>query len=179
MTRAAVGFGANLGRPDVTFADALAHLDHDPAIRILKVSSLYRSAPWGLDDQGEFLNGAALIATELSPRALLGRLQEEEFRAGRTRDVHWGPRTLDLDLLWYGDVVCSGESLALPHPRLPDRTFVLRPLAEIDPFWRHPVTHRSVGEMLAKLEGSMRATGCRKIEEVSLGETLEVGSCPS
>ena len=175
MIPAAVGFGGNLGRPDVAFEQALRHLDGNPAIRVLAVSGLYRSAPWGEPDQPDFLNGVAIVLTRLSPDELLGVLRQEERRAGRRPDRRWGPRSLDLDLLWYGDVVRDGPELTVPHPRLPERSFVLEPLAEVAPAWRHPATGASAGEMLDELGN--RATACEAIPGIVLGGRLEELPC--
>jgi 2-amino-4-hydroxy-6-hydroxymethyldihydropteridine diphosphokinase len=175
MSSAAIGFGANLGRPDLTFARALERLGSDRGIRILRVSNLYVSAPWGLERQPEFLNGAALVATEHPPRTLLERLQLLERELGRARGVRWGPRTLDLDLLWYEGFLSSEVSLSVPHPAIGERAFVLAPLAEILPAWRHPSTGRSAAEMLSRLVRSGRATACREVRGIALGDRLPAG----
>ncbi len=160
MIEAAIGCGGNLGDPGRGIVRALTRLGGDAGIRLARVSSLYRSAPWGLTDQPDYLNAVALLETTLSADALLARLRAEEERAGRVRERRWGPRTLDLDLLWYGNELRDDPTLALPHPRLAERTFVLEPLAEIRPSWRHPRTGRTPAEMLEILRRSGRATLC-------------------
>ena len=169
MIRAAVGFGGNLGRPEVAFAAALAALAADPAVEVCAVSSLWRSAPWGGVPQPEFLNGVALLETDHAPRALLRELLAIETRAGRVRDGRWGPRTLDLDLLFHGDEKCSEEGLWIPHPRMEERSFVLAPLAEVAPTWRHPGSGRTTAEALDRLRASSVWTPCARVEGSRLG----------
>jgi 2-amino-4-hydroxy-6-hydroxymethyldihydropteridine diphosphokinase len=160
VTPAAVGLGGNLGRPEAAFRDALAGLRATPGVAVLAASRLWRSEPWGLRDQPEFLNAALLLETSLPPEALLARLAGLERRAGRAPGVRWGPRPLDLDLLFHGGTVTGGPGLTLPHPRLAERTFVLEPLAEVAPDWIHPVLGRTCGRLLAELRASGRGTAC-------------------
>jgi 2-amino-4-hydroxy-6-hydroxymethyldihydropteridine diphosphokinase len=130
--RAFIGLGSNLDDPQAQVVRALAELDTIPATRVVRRSSLYRSAPWGVVDQPAFVNAAAEIRTRLSPRALLQALLSIEHAHGRDRGVErWGPRTLDLDLLAYADLRLAEAGLVVPHPRLAQRAFVLMPLAEI------------------------------------------------
>lgn len=129
---ACVALGANLGDAARTLRDALAALDQTPGIRLLRASSLYRSAP--VDSSGpDYVNAAALVATTLSAPELLGALQFIEQQAGRQRPYRNAPRTLDLDLLLFGDARIDSPRLAVPHPRMWERAFVLVPLAEIAP----------------------------------------------
>ncbi len=130
---AALGFGGNLGDPVAAFAGALRALDAHPEVAVFKLSSVWRTAPWGKLDQPEFLNMAALIETSLSPRALLAFCLDLERQAGRERGERWGPRTLDIDILSYGGETIDEPGLQLPHPRIAERAFVLAPLAEIAP----------------------------------------------
>jgi len=178
VIRAAVGFGGNVGRPDLAFARALAGLEARPGVRVVAVSSLWRSAPWGRTDQPDFLNGAALVESSGSARELLAALHEEERRAGRVRAEKWGPRPLDLDLLAAGDLVSDDPGLTLPHPGIAERSFVLEPLAEIAPGWRHPRTGASAREMLRRLRREGRAGACERIA-VPLGGELEEAACRS
>ena len=132
MTQAFVGLGANLGDKAATLEAALATLGALPATRLLKVSSFYRSAP--VDAGGpDFLNAVACIETVLAPETLLDALQAIELTHGRERPFVNAPRTLDLDLLLYGDQHISTPRLTVPHPRLTERAFVLLPLLEIAP----------------------------------------------
>jgi 2-amino-4-hydroxy-6-hydroxymethyldihydropteridine diphosphokinase len=127
MKTAYVGIGANLGDREATIAAALEQLPG-----LVAVSALRETDPVGVLDQPRFLNCAAALETELSPRALLEELLAIEQRLGRERRERWGPRTIDLDLLLYGDEVVDEPGLTVPHPRLHERRFVLEPLAELD-----------------------------------------------
>jgi 2-amino-4-hydroxy-6-hydroxymethyldihydropteridine diphosphokinase len=131
--KAYIGLGANLGEPEVQVRRAFAALDAIPHTRLLAASSLYRSSPLGCAAQPDFVNAAAAIETELSATALLEALLAIEARCGRTRDFPNAPRTLDLDLLLYGDRVIAEPGLLVPHARMHERAFVLVPLAEIAP----------------------------------------------
>ncbi len=135
--RVFVGLGANLGDARATLRQALADLDTLPHTRRVAASSLWRSAP--VDATGpDFVNAVAELATTLSPQALLAALQSVEARHGRQRPYRHAPRTLDLDLLLYGQRTLDEPDLVLPHPRLHERAFVLRPLCELDPGLQHP-----------------------------------------
>ncbi|HKP16847.1 MAG TPA: 2-amino-4-hydroxy-6-hydroxymethyldihydropteridine diphosphokinase [Gaiellaceae bacterium] len=134
MTRAYVGLGANLGDREATLHAALEQLDREDGIAVVSVSSFRETEPVGLVDQPMFLNAAAAVETELTPRELLDRLLAIEQRLGRTREgPRFGPRTIDLDLLLYGDRTVAEAGLEVPHPRLHERLFALEPLAELDP----------------------------------------------
>lgn len=122
-----------------------------PDTRLARMSSLYRSAPVGYIDQPDFINAVALIETALTPRMLLDALLQIEQRLGRVRDFPNAPRTLDLDLILYGDTVCAEPALTIPHPRMHERTFVLVPLAEIAPDTVVP-GRGTVGALLAGLD---------------------------
>lgn len=132
MTEAAIGLGSNLGDRAATIAAALGLLD-GAGVRVTARSSLYETAPWGDADQGPFLNACALVETALPPHALLARCLEIERTLGRARDKtrRWGPRVIDLDVLFFGDLTLAQDGLAIPHPKLFERAFVLTPLAEI------------------------------------------------
>jgi 2-amino-4-hydroxy-6-hydroxymethyldihydropteridine diphosphokinase len=126
----------------------LAELDRGP-IRLRAASALYVTSPFGRANQPDFVNAAAEIQTHLPAEALLQRLHAIEQAAGRRRTIRWGPRTLDLDLLDYHGLVRTsrGGGLALPHPGISGRPFVLEPIAAIAPAWRHPVNHLTAAEM--------------------------------
>ena len=133
MTRAYVGLGANLGPREVTLLRAVDLLAETEGVDVLQVSQLRETEPFGVVDQPAYLNGAVVIDTTLTPRELLDRLLAIERDLGRVRDVRWGPRTIDLDLLLYGDLSVDQPGLHVPHPRLAERRFALEPLAELDP----------------------------------------------
>jgi 2-amino-4-hydroxy-6-hydroxymethyldihydropteridine diphosphokinase len=128
VTAAYVGLGANLGDREETIRAAVAELPD-----VVAVSPLRETDPVGVTDQPQFLNGVAALETELAPRELLDVLLAVERRLGRERRERWGPRTIDLDLLLYGDEVIDEDGLKIPHPRLHERRFVLEPLADLAP----------------------------------------------
>lgn len=132
-TKAFIGLGANLGEREAQVRRALAALADLPGTRLLAASSFYRSAPVGVGAQPDFINAVAEIQTTLAARALLEALLAAERRFGRRREFPGAPRTLDLDLLLYGDRVIAEPGLIVPHPRMHERAFVLAPLAEIAP----------------------------------------------
>ena len=133
MTRAYVGLGANLGPREVTLLRAVDLLAAADGVEVVAVSQLRETDPVGVVDQPPFLNGAVAIDTTLAPRVLLDVLLEAERALGRVRAERWGPRTIDLDLLVYGDQIVDEPGLRVPHPRLAERRFALEPLADLDP----------------------------------------------
>ena len=133
MTRAYVGLGANIGPREVTLLRAVDRLAQAAGIEIVAVSQLRETEPVGVVEQPPFLNGALALDTTLPPRALLELLLEVERSLGRVRTERWGPRTVDLDLLVYGDEIVDEPGLRVPHARLHERRFALEPLAELDP----------------------------------------------
>ncbi|MDX1344344.1 MAG: 2-amino-4-hydroxy-6-hydroxymethyldihydropteridine diphosphokinase [Sedimenticolaceae bacterium] len=133
MSRALIGLGSNLDNPRDQVVEALQELSETDGIRLLARSSLYLSEPLGPQDQPDFINAAAAIETTLEPLSLLEVLQAIEQRHGRKRERHWGPRTLDLDLLLYDDEQIRHPDLTVPHPAIAERSFVLLPLQEIAP----------------------------------------------
>ncbi|HEV8686568.1 MAG TPA: 2-amino-4-hydroxy-6-hydroxymethyldihydropteridine diphosphokinase [Gaiellaceae bacterium] len=133
MTRAYVGLGANLGDREASLRAAVERLAETPGIEVIAVSTFRETDPVGYLDQPRFLNGAVALETELPPRALLEALLAVERSLGRTRGPRFGPRTIDLDLLAYGDQTVDEPGLTVPHPRLAERAFALEPLVELDP----------------------------------------------
>ncbi len=131
MTPAYIGLGSNLCDPKNQLRKALAALEQLRDTRIERISSLYRSAAVGPGAQPDYLNAVLLLATDLSPIALLDATQQIELDQGRVRDIRWGARTLDIDLLLYGDLQIDSLRLTVPHPRMQQRNFVLYPLREI------------------------------------------------
>lgn len=136
-TEAVLSLGANLGEPRDTITQALEALDRHPRIAVRARSSFWRTAPWGDVAQNDFLNVTALVSTSLTPAELLGVCQGIEVACGRTRELRWGPRTLDIDVIQVrcagAEVTASSTSLDLPHPRASVRAFVLAPWAEVEP----------------------------------------------
>ena len=131
--RAFIALGSNLDAPRDQVTGGMQEVGALPETRLLKRSSLYRTAPVGFADQPDFINAVVMVETALSPRALLAELLRIERRHGRVREFLNAPRTLDLDVLLYGDLVLHEPGLSLPHPRMHERAFVLLPLAEIAP----------------------------------------------
>jgi 2-amino-4-hydroxy-6-hydroxymethyldihydropteridine diphosphokinase len=153
VTRAFVGLGSNLGDREATILRALARLQDEPELRLVRVSSLRETEPVGYVDQPQFLNGVAELETELTARDLLTRLLATERELGRTRGEGptLGPRTIDLDLLLYGEDTIAEAGLQVPHPRMHERRFALEPLAELDPSAVIP-GRGQVQTLLAELE---------------------------
>jgi 2-amino-4-hydroxy-6-hydroxymethyldihydropteridine diphosphokinase len=135
-----VGLGANLGDLSGQLRSALAELCELDRVQLVSTSSLYESAPVGYLEQPQFLNAVIQLFTDLSPLELLDSMQRIEANHRRQRDIHWGPRTLDLDLLLYGRARIRSQRLCLPHPHMLHRAFVLVPLIELAPSLRHPCT---------------------------------------
>mgnify|MGYP006272632765 CR=1 FL=1 len=153
LQRAAIALGSNLGDCHATVNGALEALHRSPGIRVLARSSWYRSAPVG-PPQPDYLNGCAVLAVGLQAEALLDQLQAIEHAFGRVRAERWGPRSLDLDLIFLDDQILDTPHLQLPHPRLRERAFVLMPLAEIAPDWPDPITGLTVAELAARVAAS-------------------------
>ena len=156
-----VALGGNLptaafGPPEAALGEALRRLA-GRGVATLARSRLWRTAPEPASDQPDYVNAVARLEAALGPEALLAALLDVERELGRERRERWGARTIDLDLLACGDLVLRTPSLTLPHPRLAERAFVLLPLAEVAPGWRHPLTGRSVEEMLAALPSEAKA----------------------
>jgi len=151
VTTAYIGIGSNQGDASAHVRQAFEELAQLPETRLEARSGLYRSAPLGAPGQADYVNAAAGVDTELSAAQLLAALQDIEARHGRERPFPNAPRTLDLDLVLYGDQIIDEPGLVVPHPRFRDRRFVLEPLAEIAPLLKDPVTGKTVQELLELL----------------------------
>jgi 2-amino-4-hydroxy-6-hydroxymethyldihydropteridine diphosphokinase len=150
VTRAYVGLGSNVGDREAAIRSALDLLGE--CVEVLAVSSIRETEPWGVVDQPRFLNAAAAVETELGARDLVDVLLDVERELGRTRaGARWGPRTIDLDLLVYDDLVLDEPGVTVPHPRLHERTFALEPLVELDSGLTVP-GRGPVAELLARLQ---------------------------
>jgi 2-amino-4-hydroxy-6-hydroxymethyldihydropteridine diphosphokinase len=147
---ASLGLGGNIGDVTDSFILALRQLADSPGVTLRRISSIYRTPPWGKLDQPSFLNMAALIETTLPARALLALCLEIERKMGRRRLERWGPRTLDIDILTYGDTTIDEPDLKAPHPRIAERAFVLAPLAEMAPRLR--IADREIAQWLALVD---------------------------
>lgn len=148
--RAYLGIGSNMGDKEGFIGKAIGELKADEKIRVTKVSSLIETKPYGGVPQDDFVNGAIEIDTLYSPIVLLEKLNRIEADCDRVRSIHWGPRTLDLDIILYDDCVMYTEKLTIPHIDMVNRQFVLEPLNEIAPYAMHPVEHKSVRELFQR-----------------------------
>lgn len=151
--KAYLGIGSNMGDKKAYIKEAVEKLMQNSKIRKVRVSELLVTEPYGGVEQDDFLNGAIEIETLYAPMELLEFLQQTEAEAGRERLIHWGPRTLDLDILLYEDVISDIPRLMIPHPDMQNREFVLKPLSELCPYFRHPLTGQTVMQMLEGLDG--------------------------
>lgn len=145
-----ISIGSNLGDREKNCAEAvrLLHLNN---VHVKKQSRMYETEPWGMKDQPKFINMAIEAETDKKPEELLGVLKEIEKKIGRAETTKWGPRVIDLDILFYDDIILKTDNLEIPHPLLHEREFVLKPLCEIAPDKKHPVTGKTVKEMLNQL----------------------------
>ncbi|HIK32758.1 MAG TPA: 2-amino-4-hydroxy-6-hydroxymethyldihydropteridine diphosphokinase [Oscillatoriales cyanobacterium M59_W2019_021] len=149
----AIALGSNLGDSLAILDASLGRLNETPGWKLLRRSHWYRTAPVG-PPQPDYLNGCALFRVDRSPFAVLDLLLQTEREFGRVRRQRWGPRTLDLDLLWFDGIVLDTPTLTLPHPRLRERAFVLVPLAEIAPDWIDPISGKSIDRLLQEVDYS-------------------------
>jgi len=151
LKTAFLALGANVGDREGNLRDALTQLESEE-LRVVRRSSLYETAPQEMLDQPWFLNAVIEVETNLFPLQLLARIRQIERDMGRRRVTPKGPRNIDIDILFYGRSVIATAELEVPHPRMAQRRFVLEPMAEIAPDFRHPVTGKTAKEMLAALE---------------------------
>lgn len=143
-----LSLGGNLGNTREIFEGAYPHIEKKIG-KIAVYSSIYQTEAWGPIPQADFLNQVLLVTTTLKPEACLTELLEIERQFGRERKERWGPRTLDLDILYYGDVIIAASDLSIPHPRIAERKFILTPLAEIAPLFEDPTSRKSMAALLA------------------------------
>jgi 2-amino-4-hydroxy-6-hydroxymethyldihydropteridine diphosphokinase len=149
--------GTNLGDRELNLLRAVAELGKLPGTRVTGLSPFYETEPVGGVAQDNFYNAVARLETSLSPADLLERLKEIEVKVfRRVPSGHWGPRSMDLDILLYGGELLCGERLTIPHPRLAERRFVLQPLADLDPSLRHPSLGKTITELLSSLTTAER-----------------------
>lgn len=151
-SEAYLSYGSNMGDMEDNIETALFKLCDRSDCKMVQNSSLYTTKPYGNVVQDDFLNGACLIKTLLTPQELLDVLHELENDAGRVRDVRWGPRTLDMDIIFYDDLIFDSDDLIIPHIDIENREFVLEPMSEIASYKRHPIYHKTIKEMLNELK---------------------------
>lgn len=144
--------GSNLGDKNAYIGNGIDELRRIKEIKEVRVSELLVTKPYGGVEQDDFVNGAIALKTLLSPQELLEKLHEIEQHANRERIIHWGPRTLDLDIIFYDKLVYEDENLIIPHIDMQNRDFVLKPLAELCPNYRHPVFEKTVSQLLGELK---------------------------
>lgn len=155
--RAYIGLGSNLGDRELKLLMAVAELGKLPGTKVTALSSFYETEPVGGVPQDNFYNAVARISTTLSPLELLDALKRIEVEVfNRVDSGHWGPRSMDLDILFYGELVLESDRLTIPHPRLAERRFVLQPLSDIAPKLVHPTLGASISQLLAALATTER-----------------------
>jgi dihydroneopterin aldolase/2-amino-4-hydroxy-6-hydroxymethyldihydropteridine diphosphokinase len=147
-----LALGSSMGKREEYIEGAVASMREESKIRVKRVSDIIRTAPYGGTAKEEFLNGALEAETLFAPEELLDYLHTLEENAGRDRTIHWGDRTLDLDIIFYDDIIMSTDKLTIPHKDMQNRDFVLVPLAQIDPYIRHPLFHKTVSVLLKELQ---------------------------
>ena len=153
QSKSAIALGSNLGDSHSTLQQAIGTLAQTPAITLIAQSPWYCTKPIG-PPQPDYVNGCAIIETTLVSEQLLETLLDIENQFGRVRKERWGARTLDLDLILFDDVVMDTPTLQIPHPRMRERAFVLRPLADIAPDWVDPITHHTIAQLLEQVDCS-------------------------
>lgn len=150
--RAYLSLGSNVGDSEALILDGIRKIQAHPFNRAVVVSKLIKTKPYGPVEQPDFVNGCLKVDTLFNPEELLEFLHEIEAEADRTRELRWGPRTLDLDIIFYDKLVYESETLVVPHVDMQNRQFVLEPLAELCPNFRHPILGRTVKQMLGELQ---------------------------
>jgi len=156
MERIYLATGSNLGDKAANLSAALALIEKLVG-NLVAVSGIYRTAAWGIEDQPEFLNQALAVDTVLNPETLLATVLDIEHKMGRERGIRWGERLIDIDVLFYGNLVYQTQRLTIPHPFIQERNFVLQPLMDIAPDLVHPVLHKTIRELADESQDPLSA----------------------
>jgi 2-amino-4-hydroxy-6-hydroxymethyldihydropteridine diphosphokinase len=146
--------GSNLGNRQLFLGEAITHIENEIA-PVLKTSSIYETQSWGKTDAPDYLNQVIMLQTGLPAQVILENVLHIENVLGRKREEKWGPRTIDIDILFYGQLVINNAGLHIPHPELPNRRFTLEPMAEIAPEWVHPVLNKTILQIKNELKDSL------------------------
>lgn len=152
-----LSLGANIG-DRIKFLKSSKTLISDKIGSILLFSSIYETEPWGIDNQNTYLNQVISVETELSPYQLLNNIHKIEKELGRVREIHFGPRTIDIDILYYGNLILDTKNLKIPHPHIQKRRFILVPLSEIIPEMPHPFLKKTSQELLDVVNDECKVT---------------------
>lgn len=152
MTKVYLSLGSNLGARISIISETLERLLSLPESKVIGLSEFYETPAWGKEDQPDFINLCCELETALSAQDLLTYCQQIEQDLGRERKEKWGPRTIDIDILFFGQEVVNEENLVVPHPYIQERAFVLQPLSDIAPDFVHPVLNQSIKDLLAKVD---------------------------
>lgn len=150
--KAFIALGSNLGNKKDNLMNAIELLNKSDGCKVINVSNFYETKPVGYLDQEDFLNGAVELKTLLTPEELMDRLMNIEKELKRERVIKWGPRTIDLDIIYFDDLISYDEKVILPHPRMQDRLFVLKPLSDIAPYYFHPILKQRTIDLIKKCE---------------------------
>ena len=157
MATAYLALGSNMGNKARHIINAFIEIDDLPGTKVKRISQIIKSAPeGGPEGQEDYMNGACIIETELFPEELLKNISQIEKKHGRIRSTKWGPRPLDIDILFYDDLAIETEELTIPHPRMQERLFVLKPLSEIAANFIHPILKKSILTLMREIEDEMR-----------------------
>ena len=147
-----IGLGSNIGDRVGNIQKAIEKIDNDPFCSVQNISSFYESRAFGNLDQADFINAVMKISTQHSPGKLFQVLKRTEAEIGRKKNVRWGPREIDLDILFYNDLLYNDESLQIPHKGIPERDFVLIPMSEIEPEFVHPELNKKISDIWASVK---------------------------
>ena len=165
-----LGLGSNVGDRLKFIEAAIERIGSLEGVELIKKASIYETEPWGVKDQGFFINTAVVIETSLMPDALHNEIKNIERTLGREGREKWKQREIDIDLLFYGDMVITSDNLKIPHNRIEDRRFVLVPLAELDPDFIHPVLNKSVSELLEETGDTLEVSKYTENVQEKFGE---------